>query len=77
VFVGFDRDVNTVSDYHLNLDTDGMSATLSSDNTQIGIYGGAMPFNPRVINPSIGLITVGGQTDVNGQLPVQIQVVNE
>lgn len=77
VFVNFDRDVNTVSDYHLNLDTDGMSATLSSDNTQIGIYGGAMPFNPRVINPSIGLITVGGQTDVNGQLPVQIQVVNE
>ena len=76
LFVAFDRDVNTVADYHL-LTTEFVSNTISSDNTQIGIYGGAMPFNPRVVNPSIGHITVGGQTDSDGQLPVQIQVVNE
>ena len=76
LFVSFDRDVNTVADYHL-LETEFVSNTVSSDSTQIGIYGGAMPFDPRVINPSLGHITVGGQTDANGQLPVQIQVVNE
>ena len=55
-----------------------MAATyLGSDGTQIGIYGGAMPFDPRILNPNIGHITIGGQTNDQGQLPVTIEVVNE
>ena len=56
----------------------GVAATyLGSDGTQIGIYGGSMPFDPKILNPSIGHITVGGQTNDQGQLPVTIEVVNE
>ena len=75
VFVGFDFEVTIFADYHL---LPGVAATyLGSDGTQIGIYGGAMPFDPRILNPNIGHITVGGQTNDQGQLPVTIEVVNE
>jgi len=75
VFVGFDFDVTIFADYHL---LPGVAATYpGSDGTQIGIYGGSMPFDPRILNPSIGHITVGGQTNDQGQLPVTIEVVNE
>lgn len=75
VFVGFDFDVTIYADYHL---LPSVAATyLGSDGTQIGIYGGAMPFDPRILNPNIGHITVGGQTNDQGQLPVTIEVVNE
>ena len=75
VFVGFDFDVTIYADYHL---LPGVATTyLGSDGTQIGIYGGSMPFDPKILNPSIGHITVGGQTNDQGQLPVTIEVVNE
>ena len=75
VFVGFDFNITIFADYHLLPD---VAATyLGSDGTQIGIYGGPMPFDPRILNPSIGHITVGGQTNDQGQLPVTIEVVNE
>lgn len=75
VFVGFNYDVTIFADYHL---LPGVAATrIGSDGTQIGIYGGSMPFDPRILNPSIGHITVGGQTNDQGQLPVTIEVVNE
>jgi len=75
VFVNFNNEFTTFSDYHL---LPGVAATrIGSDGTQIGIYGGSMPFDPRILNPSIGHITVGGQTNDQGQLPVTIEVVNE
>ena len=75
MFVGFDFDVTIYADYHL---LPGVATTyLGSDGTQIGIYGGSMPFDPKILNPSIGHITVGGQTNDQGQLPVTIEVVNE
>lgn len=71
----FDRDVTVFAGYHLveGLDT----VYVGNDGTQIGIYGGAMPFNPRVLNPSIGRINVAGQTNTEGDLPVEIEIVNE
>jgi hypothetical protein len=75
VFVGFDFDITIYADYHL---LPSVAATyLGSDSTQIGIYGGTIPFDPRILNPSIGHITVGGQTNDQGQLPVTIEVINE
>ena len=75
VFVNFNRNIAVTSDYHL---LDNVAELyLGSDSTQIGIYGGQTPFNPRVNNPSIGRITVGGETDSQGRLPVSIEVINE
>lgn len=75
VFVDFNRDVSVFADYHL---VDGVDTVcLGNDNTQVGIYGGSMPFNPSVNNPGIGHITVDGQTNSQGQLPVHIQIINE
>ena len=53
------------------------STYLGTDGTQIGIYGGAMPFNPRVTSPLIRRITVAPRSNANGQLPVDIEVSNE
>ena len=71
----FDRDVTVFAGYHLNIQDS--TIFIGSDGTEIGIYGGAMPFNPRVSNPSIGHITVAGQTNTEGELPVEIEVVTE
>ena len=45
-----------------------------SDGTQVGIYGGSHPFNPRVQNYKI---TVPAQSNESGQLPITIQAVTE
>lgn len=50
---------------------------LGTDGTQIGIYGGPMPFDPHVTNPLIKRITVAGRSTSEGKLPVEIEVVNE
>lgn len=58
-----------------NLMLKGEAATLlGSDNTQIGIYGGQMPFDPRVRNPLIGKVTVAPTTTSDGRLEVDIQL---
>lgn len=50
---------------------------LGTDGTQIGIYGGTMPFDPHVTSPLIRRITVAPRSNANGQLPVDIEVTNE
>lgn len=72
---GFNHDISTFADYHLANGVDTLC--VGNDGTQVGIYGGAMPFNPKVINPSIGRINVAGQTNTEGDLPVEIEIVNE
>ena len=75
VFSNFNRTVSVDADYHLIPSVAALC--LGSDSTQIGIYGGQTPFDPRVSKPSIGRITVGGETDSQGRLPVSIEVINE
>ncbi|MBP5547128.1 MAG: hypothetical protein J6X59_07645 [Bacteroidales bacterium] len=61
--------------YELN---DSIAATcLGLDGTQVGIYGGAMPFNPRVTNPIIKSINVATRSTADGKLPVNIEVVSD
>lgn len=45
-----------------------------SDGTQIGIYGGPMPFAPRVTNPLIKRINVSDRSTSDDKLPVTIEM---
>ena len=57
---------------------DGIATTcLGTDSTQVGIYGGEYPFNPRVTNPAITHINVGQRSTPDGKLAVDIEVVSE
>jgi hypothetical protein len=63
---------NYAHDYHLNNPT----TYLGTDGTQVGIYGGLFPFKAGSvpINPHIQSKMIAPQTDVNGELQIQIQV---
>ena len=50
------------------------NTVLGSDGTQVGIYGGQFPFNPRVNNYTT---SVAGQSRPDGKLEVTIQPINE
>jgi hypothetical protein len=45
-----------------------------NDGTQIGIYGGPMPFDPRVTNPLIKRINVADRSNSDDKLPVTIEM---
>lgn len=47
---------------------------LGTDGTEIGLYGGPMPFNLTLSYPLISKMEVDEQTDENGQLKVEIGV---
>lgn len=48
-----------------------------TDGSQVGIYGGAMPYNPRPSYIVPHNTTVSGQSNVDGTLNVEIEVINE
>lgn len=75
VFVNFDGTSYTNGVTDLNLTGDAANI-LGSDNTQIGIYGGIMPFDPKVRNPLIGKVTVAPQSTSAGELQVEIELKN-
>lgn len=45
-----------------------------SDGTQIGIYGGSIPFDPRPSNPQITKLNVASKSTADGKLSVDIEV---
>lgn len=45
---------------------------LGSDSTQVGIYGGSTPFNPKVTDMRIQKYAVGFYSDQNGQLQINV-----
>jgi len=63
---------NYAHDYHLI----NPGTYLGADGTQVGIYGGLFPFKigSVPVNPNIQSKTIAPQTDVNGDLQIQIQV---
>lgn len=72
VFKNFDGTITANSTLELQ---DSIANTiLGSDGTQVGIFGGSYPFNPRVQNYKI---TVPAQSNESGQLPITIQAVTE
>lgn len=73
---------NSVFKYFNGTYIDGMSfelqdnianTILGNDGTQVGIYGGTHPWNPRVQNYKI---TVPSESNASGQLPVTIRPTN-
>ena len=59
--------------------TESAAAILGSDSTQIGIYGGANPFNPRLDTnpPIIGRCNVPLHSNAEGRLNIGIEVITE
>lgn len=54
--------------------TDAAKTTyLGTDGRQMGMYGGSQPYNSVPSYPLITTMTVGEQTDANGQLSVTIE----
>lgn len=50
---------------------------LGTDGTQVGIYGGIMPFDPSVRNPLIKKCNVASRSTADGKLAVDIEIVSE
>lgn len=64
-----------------NLDSESFELTeeaktkyLGTDGTQVGIYGGSMPFDITPTNPRITKCNVAAKSTVDGKLSVDIQV---
>lgn len=76
VFVDFD------GTYHYGSTTfklkNNVAATaLGSDGTQVGIYGGDVPFDPSVRNSMIGKLNVARRTNAQGKLEVNVDITEE
>lgn len=55
--------------------TDEAKATyLGSDGTEVGLYGGSLPFSPWLDRPIIKRLTVAPRSSKNGKLSVDIEV---
>ena len=55
--------------------TDEAAATyLGSDGTQVGMYGGILPFDPVPSNPQITKCNVASKSSLDGKLSVDIEV---
>lgn len=63
------------SDTDLQILKDELQSTwLGDDGTQVGIYGGFLPFDPTPTNPQITKFNVASKTTADGKLSVDIEV---
>lgn len=53
------------------------NSILGSDSTQVGLYGGIMPFNPSVTGLNIRRWNVANRTTPDGKLAIDIEIVND
>lgn len=75
VFKDFDGDFSQGVDFDLQ---DSIATNvLGNDGTQVGIYGGMVPFNPRVFTPRFVRCNVAPHTTADGKLSVDVEVVSE
>ena len=65
-------DYSDAKDYKLNEEL--KSLIKGTDGTEVGIYGGLMPFDPTPTNPQITKFNVANKTDADGKLSVDIEV---
>ena len=47
---------------------------IGNDGTEIGIYGGNLPYNTRILSPQITKCNVAAKTTADGKLSVDIEV---
>lgn len=74
VFATFAGDVTFDNIYQLNSNI--VNTFLGNDGTQVGIYGGMMPYNTRPTYMIIKTINVAGRTTGDDKLGVQIELNN-
>lgn len=73
VFESFDGTFSFDADYSQKA---GFSDSfLGSDGTQVGIYGGAMPYDPRPSYLILNRCSVAGRSTIDGKLSVEIEVI--
>lgn len=60
------------TEYHLKAEY--ASKWLGNDGTEVGIYGGAIPFDPATSLPKITKFNVASKTTADGKLSVDIEV---
>lgn len=69
---------NLIGDYSddkdYKLSEDAKKLITGSDGTEVGIYGGELPFDPTPSNPQITKFNVAKQTTADGKLSVEIEV---
>ena len=75
VFKNFNGTFGSTTTFELQ---DSIAANyLGLDGTQIGIYGGAHPFSPKVTSPVIKSINVAQRNNSEGKLEVNVEMVTE
>ena len=77
VFKNFSQSTQLTDTTSFELQDSIATTILGNDGTQVGIYGGLYPFDPRVSNPQIRRINVANRSTADGKLSVDIEVVNE
>lgn len=55
------------------LKDDAKTKYIGSDGTEVGLYGGSLPYDENPVRPQLLKVTVAKSTDENGHLPVYIQ----
>ena len=74
VFLNFDGNFTLESDFSLT----GTATTFeTTDGTQVGIYGGSMPYSSRPAYQVLKHTTVAPRSTVDGKLEVEIEVITE
>ena len=76
VFETFDGTISSYNNIY-QLKNDIATSFLGYDGTEVGIYGGIMPYNPRPQYMIMKRASVAGRTDENGNLDVEIELLNE
>ena len=66
--------LNDSEDFQLT--PEAQTTYLGTDGTQVGIYGGAFPFNTKPTGPQITSCSVANKTSANGKLSVDIVIDN-
>lgn len=77
IFVNYYGNGYNFFDYDYTLAENIINTFPGSDGSQVGIFGGAMPYNPRPSYIVPHNITVSGQSNVDGTLNIEIEVINE
>lgn len=75
VFETFTGTISNTNCYELNEDV--ATSFLGQDGTEIGIYGGMMPYNPRPSYMIIKRCNVAPRSTVDGKLSVDIEIIAE
>ena len=66
--------INNFKSENLELTDAAKTKYLGTDGTQVGIYGGSIPFTARPSNPQITKLNVASKSTADGKLSVDIEV---